>query len=141
MPNRRPASAGYGPFPGGVGNTQQDPARFNSLYAGVVDKIFERLPDTTWVYPGHGGDTTLGAERPYLEEWRARLVKRSPRSRRYGRHQAQRANPGPELGRELADGTPLSSVAECLAARRLSLPSRISRDPGTTRPNNEGHTQ
>jgi glyoxylase-like metal-dependent hydrolase (beta-lactamase superfamily II) len=59
-------------FPGGVGNTQQDPARFDSLYTGVVSKIFGRLPDATWVYPGHGGDTTLGAERPHLEEWRER---------------------------------------------------------------------
>jgi glyoxylase-like metal-dependent hydrolase (beta-lactamase superfamily II) len=59
-------------FPGGVGNTQKDAARFNSLYAGVVAKIFDRLPDETWVYPGHGGDTTLGAERPHLQEWRQR---------------------------------------------------------------------
>ena len=59
-------------FPGGVGNTQKDPARFESLYSGVVAKIFDRLPDATWVYPGHGGDTTLGAERPHLEEWRER---------------------------------------------------------------------
>jgi glyoxylase-like metal-dependent hydrolase (beta-lactamase superfamily II) len=59
-------------FPGGVGNTQQDAARFDSLYAGVVAKIFDRLPDETWVYPGHGGDTTLGAERPHLQEWRER---------------------------------------------------------------------
>jgi glyoxylase-like metal-dependent hydrolase (beta-lactamase superfamily II) len=59
-------------FPGGVGNTQQDQARFDSLYAGVVSKIFGRLPDATWVYPGHGGDTTLGTERPRLEEWRER---------------------------------------------------------------------
>jgi len=59
-------------FPGGIGNTQKDAARFDSLYAGVVAKIFDRLPDETWVYPGHGGDTTLGAERPHLEEWRER---------------------------------------------------------------------
>jgi glyoxylase-like metal-dependent hydrolase (beta-lactamase superfamily II) len=59
-------------FPGGVGNTQKDAARFDSLYAGVVAKIFDRLPDATWVYPGHGGDTTLGAERPHLAEWRER---------------------------------------------------------------------
>ena len=50
----------------------QDPARFDSLYAGVVAKVFDRLPDATWVYPGHGGDTTLGAERPHLAEWRER---------------------------------------------------------------------
>ena len=59
-------------FPGGVGNTQKDAARFDSLYAGVVAKIFDRLPDATWIYPGHGGDTTLGAERPHLAEWRER---------------------------------------------------------------------
>jgi glyoxylase-like metal-dependent hydrolase (beta-lactamase superfamily II) len=59
-------------FPGGVGNTQKDAARFASLHADVAAKLFGRLPDATWVYPGHGGDTTLGAERPHLEEWRAR---------------------------------------------------------------------
>ncbi len=59
-------------FPGGVGNTQQDPERFTSLYNGVVGKVFDRLPDATWVYPGHGKDTTLGAERPHLAQWRER---------------------------------------------------------------------
>jgi glyoxylase-like metal-dependent hydrolase (beta-lactamase superfamily II) len=59
-------------FPGGIGNTQKDPVRFASLYTDVVEKIFDKLPDETWVYPGHGKDTTLGAERPHLEEWRAR---------------------------------------------------------------------
>jgi glyoxylase-like metal-dependent hydrolase (beta-lactamase superfamily II) len=56
-------------FPGGVGNTWEDPERFRSLYAGVVTKLFDRLPDETWVYPGHGSDTTIGAERPRLAEW------------------------------------------------------------------------
>ncbi|MQY26637.1 MBL fold metallo-hydrolase [Nocardia aurantia] len=59
-------------FPGGVGNTRKDPERFASLYEGVVTKLFDRLPDDTWVYPGHGKDTTLGAERPHLPEWRQR---------------------------------------------------------------------
>jgi glyoxylase-like metal-dependent hydrolase (beta-lactamase superfamily II) len=59
-------------FPGGVGNTQQDAARFSTLYNGVRTKIFDRLPDETWVYPGHGNDTTLGAERPHLQEWAER---------------------------------------------------------------------
>lgn len=35
-------------------------------------EVFDQLPDETWVYPGHGGDTTLGAERPSLPEWKAR---------------------------------------------------------------------
>jgi glyoxylase-like metal-dependent hydrolase (beta-lactamase superfamily II) len=58
-------------FPGGLGKTH-DPADFESLYAGVVGKLFDRLPDETWVYPGHGWDTTIGAERPALAEWRDR---------------------------------------------------------------------
>ena len=59
-------------FPGGVGNTQKDPERFATLLGDVSEKVFDRLPDETWIYPGHGKDTTLGAERPHLEEWRAR---------------------------------------------------------------------
>ncbi|MGY1734665.1 MBL fold metallo-hydrolase [Geodermatophilus sp. SYSU D00684] len=59
-------------FPGGVGNTQQDPERFASLIDDVEQRLFAVLPDDTWVYPGHGKDTTLGAERPSLPEWRAR---------------------------------------------------------------------
>ena len=59
-------------FPGGVGNTWNDPERFASLYEGVRAKVFDALPDETWVYPGHGSDTTLGAERPHLDVWLAR---------------------------------------------------------------------
>lgn len=59
-------------FPGGVGNTHDDPAAFTSLLDGVTAKLFDALPDETWVYPGHGNDTTLGTERPHLKEWRER---------------------------------------------------------------------
>lgn len=59
-------------FPGGVGNTWGDADRFASLYADVVGKLFDVLPDETWVYPGHGKDTALGVERPHLAEWRER---------------------------------------------------------------------
>lgn len=59
-------------FPGGVGNTHDDPEAFASLVHDVETKLFDQLPDETWVYPGHGGDTTLGAERPKLPEWRER---------------------------------------------------------------------
>lgn len=59
-------------FPGGVGNTEQDPQRFARLLGDVTAKLFDRLPDSTWVYPGHGADTTLGQERPALPEWQAR---------------------------------------------------------------------
>ncbi|MEU4982298.1 MBL fold metallo-hydrolase [Streptomyces sp. NPDC021969] len=59
-------------FPGGVGNTFKDPEAFARLIHDVETKVFDTLPDETWVYPGHGNDTTLGAERPHLPEWRAR---------------------------------------------------------------------
>ncbi|MBB6625970.1 MBL fold metallo-hydrolase [Nocardioides sp. KIGAM211] len=59
-------------FPGGVGNTFGDEAAFVQLIDDVETKIFQRLPDETWFYPGHGGDSTLGAERPSLAEWRQR---------------------------------------------------------------------
>ena len=58
-------------FPGGVGRTTS-PEDFRSLFGGVRDKLFGALPDETWVYPGHGDDTTLGVERPHLAEWEAR---------------------------------------------------------------------
>jgi glyoxylase-like metal-dependent hydrolase (beta-lactamase superfamily II) len=59
-------------FPGGVGNTQQDPDRFASLYSDVVERLFGVYPDDSLVHPGHGSGTTLGAERPHLEEWQQR---------------------------------------------------------------------
>ncbi|WP_306839174.1 MBL fold metallo-hydrolase [Catenuloplanes nepalensis] len=59
-------------FPGGVGNTRGNRAAFDSLITDVETKLFTRLPDTTWFYPGHGDDSTLGAERPSLLEWRTR---------------------------------------------------------------------
>lgn len=57
-------------FPGGIGKTWSE-ADFDTLFAGVRDRLFV-LPDETWVYPGHGNDTTIGAERPALPEWEAR---------------------------------------------------------------------
>jgi len=59
-------------FPGGVGSTRSDAARFASLIDDVEARLFGELRDDTWVYPGHGTDTTLGAERPNLPEWRGR---------------------------------------------------------------------
>jgi len=59
-------------FPGGVGNTQSDAGRFAALVDDVEHRLFDVLPDDTWVYPGHGADTTIGAERPSLATWRAR---------------------------------------------------------------------
>jgi glyoxylase-like metal-dependent hydrolase (beta-lactamase superfamily II) len=58
-------------FPGGPGRTTT-PEDFGSIMADLRAKVFDRLPDETWFYPGHGDDSTLGAERPHLPEWQAR---------------------------------------------------------------------
>jgi glyoxylase-like metal-dependent hydrolase (beta-lactamase superfamily II) len=58
-------------FPGGPGRTTR-PEDFTSLMNDLEEKIFGKLPDDTWFYPGHGNDSTLGTERPALSEWRAR---------------------------------------------------------------------
>lgn len=59
-------------FPGGLGSTDHDPERFASLYADVTSRVFDRYGDDTVVHPGHGLPTTLGAERPHLDQWRER---------------------------------------------------------------------
>lgn len=58
-------------FPGGVGKTWE-PGAFEQLLDDVTTRVFDVYPDSTVVYPGHGDDTTLGAERPHLGEWRER---------------------------------------------------------------------
>lgn len=58
-------------FPGGPGATTPG-EEFESLMSDLEAKVFGVLPDETWVYPGHGDDTTLGAERPKIPEWYAR---------------------------------------------------------------------
>ena len=55
-------------FPGGPGNTDEDKQRFAQIIEAIKDKLFV-LPDDTIVYPGHGADTTIGAEKPHLQEW------------------------------------------------------------------------
>ena len=59
-------------FPGGPGNTWGDADRFRQLMDGLKERIFGPLSDETWVYPGHGDDTTLGTERPQVPEWEER---------------------------------------------------------------------
>jgi len=58
-------------FPGGPGRTSS-PEDFTSLMDDLESKVFDRFDDDTWIYPGHGNDSTLGTERPALPEWRAR---------------------------------------------------------------------
>jgi len=58
-------------FPGGPGNTGGDPARFARIMASL-DALFSGLPEDTRICPGHGIDSTIGRERPYVDVWRAR---------------------------------------------------------------------
>jgi glyoxylase-like metal-dependent hydrolase (beta-lactamase superfamily II) len=58
-------------FPGGHGLTTT-PEDHLSLMDDLEAKVFGKLPDETWFYPGHGNDSTIGAERPSLGEWRDR---------------------------------------------------------------------
>ena len=58
-------------FPGGVGNTRNPGQDFGELIDDVEHRLFDAYPDAH-IHPGHGDSTTLGAERPHLEEWRAR---------------------------------------------------------------------
>ncbi len=58
-------------FPGGVGKTTNQ-ENFAQLLHDVEERIFDAYPDDAVVHPGHGSDTTVGSERPHLEEWRNR---------------------------------------------------------------------
>ena len=55
-------------FPGGPGNTSFENASFEEIIASI-DRRLLTLPSETLVLPGHGLDTTVGAERPHLDEW------------------------------------------------------------------------
>ena len=58
-------------FPGGPGNTKFEGASFDAIIDSIDRRLFT-LPAHTIVLPGHGVDTTIGAERPSLDEWVAR---------------------------------------------------------------------
>ncbi len=58
-------------FPGGPGKTWSADD-FTSLMDDLEAKVFARFGDDAVVHPGHGDGTTLGAERPHLQEWRGR---------------------------------------------------------------------
>lgn len=55
-------------FPGGPGNTRRNPVNFATIIRSVEERLFT-LPDDTIVFPGHGESTTIGTERPHLQEW------------------------------------------------------------------------
>ncbi len=59
-------------FPGGPGNTSTEGGDFETIITSIDELLFAPLAPETIVMPGHGDDTTIGAERPHLDEWAAR---------------------------------------------------------------------
>jgi glyoxylase-like metal-dependent hydrolase (beta-lactamase superfamily II) len=55
-------------FPGGPGATGYEGGNFEAIIHSIDTKLFT-LPADTIVLPGHGLDTTIGTERPHLQEW------------------------------------------------------------------------
>jgi len=55
-------------FPGGPGNTTFEGGDFATIIASLDRRLFT-LPADTIVLPGHGDRTTIGNERPHLQEW------------------------------------------------------------------------
>jgi glyoxylase-like metal-dependent hydrolase (beta-lactamase superfamily II) len=56
-------------FPGGPGNTKLEGADFGTIIRSIEERLFSRFGPDTIVLPGHGKDTTIGAESPHLQEW------------------------------------------------------------------------
>ncbi len=55
-------------FPGGPGATSYEGGDFATIIESIDRRLFT-LPVDTLVLPGHGDDTTIGRERPHLQEW------------------------------------------------------------------------
>jgi glyoxylase-like metal-dependent hydrolase (beta-lactamase superfamily II) len=55
-------------FPGGPGATQYEGGDFPTIIRSIEERLLT-LPPETIVLPGHGADTTVGTERPHLQEW------------------------------------------------------------------------
>jgi glyoxylase-like metal-dependent hydrolase (beta-lactamase superfamily II) len=56
-------------FPGGAGNTTFEGGDFDTIIESIDRRLFAVLDADTIVMPGHGDDTTIGAESPQLQEW------------------------------------------------------------------------
>ena len=59
-------------FPGGPGATSFERGDFPTIITSIDERLFRPFGDDTIIWPGHGAASTLGQERPHLEEWVAR---------------------------------------------------------------------
>jgi glyoxylase-like metal-dependent hydrolase (beta-lactamase superfamily II) len=56
-------------FPGGPGNTASDIGDFATIITSIEDRLFRTFDAETTIWPGHGAPSTIGDERPHLDEW------------------------------------------------------------------------
>jgi len=56
-------------FPGGPGNTASDIGDFSTIITSIEDRLFRTFDADTTIWPGHGAPSTIGDERPHLDEW------------------------------------------------------------------------
>ena len=56
-------------FPGGPGNTTFEGGDFETIIRSIDDRLFAKLAPDTIILPGHGDQSTIGTERPHLQEW------------------------------------------------------------------------
>lgn len=56
-------------FPGGAGATKFPGGDFPTIIRSIEERLFSALDAATIVMPGHGIDTSIGAEQPHLQEW------------------------------------------------------------------------
>jgi len=56
-------------FPGGPGNTSFEGGDFPTIIRSIDDRLFSKLKPDTIILPGHGDESTIGEERPHLQEW------------------------------------------------------------------------
>jgi glyoxylase-like metal-dependent hydrolase (beta-lactamase superfamily II) len=56
-------------FPGGPGATHFDGGDFATIITSIEERFFRGLSDATIFWPGHGSPSTIGVEKPHLDEW------------------------------------------------------------------------
>ena len=56
-------------FPGGPGNTSLEGGNFSTIINSIEDRLFRAFEADVMIWPGHGAPSTIGAERPHLDEW------------------------------------------------------------------------
>ena len=83
-------------------------------------KVFGPLPDETWIYPGHGKDTTLGVERPHLHGVAPARLVAPPTARPAGRTAQPTPTPR-DIARSSLRSSPISSRSRAASSKCSSF--------------------